>query len=220
MISSCPSPSSAIPHRQEEPAAVHLRPVSVPVSVFVFVSVPASVSVPVSVPASAPAHHTPPEATRKTPGECRGTPRPTPSEEVRGQKVLWLTEDFRRLHTFGRRAENTGKLHTFGRWEKAAGNENARTGTTEGPGPIAHLRKVSRKHGKITHLRKVGEGSWRRKRAYRPYRGFRADCAPSEGEQKTRENCAPSEGGKRRLETKTRVQALQRVPGRLRTFGR
>ena len=35
---------------------------------------------------------------------------------------------------------------------------------------------------------------------------------PSEGEQKTRENRTPSEGGKRLLETKTRVQALQRGP--------
>ena len=66
-----------------------------------------------------------------------------------------------------------GKSLTFGRWEKAAGNENAGTGPTESPGPIAHLRKVSRKHGKITHLRKVGEGNWKRKRGYRPYRVLR-----------------------------------------------
>ena len=54
------------------------------------------------------------------------------------------------------------------------------------------------------------------------------DCAPSEGEQKTRGNCTPSEGGRRRLETETRTQVqggrrrletetraqvLQRAPG-------
>ena len=49
-------------------------------------------------------------------------------------------------------------MHTFGRWEKAAGNENARTGPTDGPGPIAHLRKVRQKHGNSTHLRKVERG--------------------------------------------------------------
>ena len=38
------------------------------------------------------------------------------------------------------------------------------------------------------------------------------DCAPSEGEAKTREICTPSEGGKRRGKTKTRVQKLQRTP--------
>ena len=38
-----------------------------------------------------------------------------------------------------------GKSLTFGRWEKAAGDENARTGPTDGPGPITHLRKVSKK---------------------------------------------------------------------------
>ena len=49
-------------------------------------------------------------------------------------------------------------VRTFGRWEKAAGNENAGTGATEDPEPIAHLRKVSRKRGKSAHLRKVGRG--------------------------------------------------------------
>jgi hypothetical protein len=39
------------------------------------------------------------------------------------------------------------------------------------------------------------------------------DCAPSEGEAEMREICTPSEGGKRRMETKTRAQALQRTPG-------
>ena len=59
---------------------------------------------------------------------------------------------------------------------------------------ITHLRKVSKKRGKTAHLRKVEEGGWKRKRAYRHYRGSRANCAPSEGEQKTRGNCTPSEG--------------------------
>ena len=67
-----------------------------------------------------------------------------------------------------------GKSLTFGRWEKAAGDENARTGPTEGPGPIAHLRKVSRNTRnqptfgrweetigsmKTAHLQKVGKNA-------------------------------------------------------------
>ena len=46
-----------------------------------------------------------------------------------------------------------------------------------------------------------------------PIPAFLCTCAPSEGEQKTRENCTPSEGGRRRLETETRAQVLQRAPG-------
>ena len=37
------------------------------------------------------------------------------------------------------------------------------------------------------------------------------DCAPSEGEQKTRRYHTPSEGGKRQLERETRAQALQKA---------
>ena len=219
MISSCPSPSSAIPHQQEEPAAVRLRLVSVPVSV----------SASVSVPASAPhTTHRP-----KPPGRRRGMPRDT-SPHSFGRSKRAETFKFPHPSPFpspspfphpspspspfpfqfphpspslpqpphtthrpkppGRRRgmPRDTSPHSFGRSKRAE---------------IAHLRKVSRKHGKTAHLRKVGEGGWKRKRAYRHYRGSRA-------------NCAPSEGGRRRLETKTRVQALQRVPGRLHTFGR
>ena len=38
-------------------------------------------------------------------------------------------------------SRNAGNPHTFGRWEKAAGNENAGTSTTEGP---ARLRTFGR----------------------------------------------------------------------------
>ena len=102
-----------------------------------------------------------------------------------------------------------------GCWRRKRGYRRYR-----GARAITHLRKVSKKRGKYAHLRKVGKVGWKRKRGYRPYRGSRANCTPLEGEQKTREIRTPSEGGMRRLETKTRVQALQRVPGQLRTFGR
>ena len=144
-----------------------------------------------------------------------------------------------------------GKSLTFGRWEKAAGNENAGTGATEGPGRLRTfgrweetreirtpseggkgrmetktraqvLQRVpgdcapsegEQKCGKSAHLRKVGRGGWKRKRGHRCFGGPRTDCAPSEGEQKTWEFRTPSEGGRRPLETETRAQTLQRVPG-------